>query len=222
VTPICCLLLLAAPLEGEFKLRYLRPQGDGWATESLVEGRDLRTGWTYTSKTDRPGHTLTLTFRRVGRRLLEADIKLVQGKETTTARVVREGDAFKLTRQGKTETIKAPADPVVTSAPDWSDILGLVGRYDRNKGLKQEFAGLWFHPTQPHRLLAFTVEKTGTVKVQHQGKPLDLEAFRVTIRSGGYKVWALPTGEVARILPDGDKATPVVLEGYTETTKGLR
>jgi hypothetical protein len=224
VTPICYLLLLAAPPEERpLNLRYLRPAGDKWVTESEVRYRPGSDLSLYSSETTRPdGETLLLRIKRVGGRTAEAIIQHDKGGDRKTAQVTWDGDTVKLSRGGKTENLKVPPDPVITSAPDWSDILALVRRYDRKKGDKQEFPGLWFHPTQPHRILAFSVEGTGSVRAQHEGKPLDLQAFKITIRSGGYKVWALPTGEVVKILPDGPKATPVVLEGYTETTKGLR
>src|SRR5262245_58956594 len=141
-------------------LRYLRPQGDQYVLESEVSVKQTENGALYTSRTERPGETLTLTVRRDAKgRALNADIIVKRKDAETSAKVEIKNKEAKLEAGGKTQTIEIGDNPVITSAPDWSDILALVERYDRAKGGKQESAGLWFHPTQPHRLLTFTVEK---------------------------------------------------------------
>jgi hypothetical protein len=128
----------------------------------------------------------------------------------------------RLKRDGTTDLLQAPANPVVTTAPDWSDIFELVRRYDAGKGGKQEFPGLWFHPTRPLRQLTFSVERVGDDRVKIKDGGQKLGRYRVTLRSGGYLVWARADGRVCKILPGGGRAVPVVLEGYEEATSRLK
>jgi hypothetical protein len=217
-----CFLTTAEEKKPE-RLRYLKPSGGKWALESEVTHEETDGGSRYVSRTERGTESMTLTVTRDREyRPQTVELEHVKGKDRKTARIEWKDGKAALTRDGTTEVVKVPDRAVFTTAPDWSDILELVPRYDAEKGGKQEHAGFWFHPSQPHRNLAFTVEKTGTDKVRHKGSPLELGRFAVTIRSGTYKVWALPNNRVVKLLPPGDKAAPVVLEGYEETTRGLK
>src|SRR5262249_17537544 len=146
------------------------------------------------------------------------------GKETQTVVVAFEGNEATLTRQGKTERLKATPDVVVTTAPDWSDVLEVVHRYDQGKGGKQTFAGLWIHPVQEVRQLSFTVEqeKEDATTIESEGRKVALKRFRVTLRSGAYLVWADRAGRVYRLMPPGRPTAAVVLEGYEKATSGLQ
>src|SRR5207237_3916758 len=132
-------------------------------------------GSVYTSRTVRGKETMTLTVHR-GKDGKVRRAKAVQEKDgqRKTADLDLRVDEARLERDGVTDRFKPPADPVVTTAPDWSDIFELVRRYDASKGGKQEFPGVWIHPSKPHLLLTFSVEKLGTDRVKVGGKEQQL------------------------------------------------
>src|SRR5262249_18394293 len=124
-------------------------------------------------------------------------------------------------RGGTADLFKLPADPVVTSAPDWSDVFQLVHRYNASKGGKQQFNGLWLHPTHGMLTPTFAIERQDTETVKYRDAPLKLDRYRVWLRRGEYHVWADKNGLVVKLQPVGAKPTPVVLEGYEEATRDL-
>lgn len=217
-----CLLLVAAEPQAPPALRYLRPAKDKFVLESLVTTQVGRDGTTYVSLTDRGAEKMTLTLRHgLDKRLTSAEVlqETAAGKKTATLTV--KGNKAQLQRGDDTETIDLVADPVVTTAPDWSDIFQLVRRYDGTKRGRQEFAGLWIHPSKPTLKLTFTIEPVGNDAVTVNNQPLMLERYQVRLRSGAYLVWADSTRRVYKLMPPGAKASPVVLEGYEEATRGL-
>ena len=125
------------------------------------------------------------------------------------------------TSDGVHAKIMVAPTAVVTTAPDWTDIFLLARRYDRKKAGKQEFQGLWIHPSQPHRLLTFTIERQGADEIQPSGRKMILDRFQITLRSGGYIVWADSAGRVYKLMPPKKPAAAVVLEGFEESTRGL-
>jgi len=98
----------------------------------------------------------------------------------------------------------------------------MVDGYSRRKGGKQEFAGLWFHPTRRHLTPAYTIERVGEDRIKLDGVEQTLQRYKVRLRASTNTVWALSNYRVCKILPDGPKATPIVLEGYVEATKDLK
>src|SRR5262249_6113883 len=142
------------------------------------------------------------------------------GKKTAT--LMPQGNGKWVLKRGNlSEFFDLPADPVVTSAPDWSDIFQLVRRYDSAKGGKQEFNGLWFHPVNGMLPQAFTIERHDSETVKDRDMELKLARYRVRLRSGEYHVWADKTGRVLKLQPVGAKTMPVVLEGYEDVTREL-
>jgi hypothetical protein len=224
-------LLLAAPAwcaappvgSATVTLRYVRPSKGKFVLESLVKEVTTTEGVTYVSLTDRGSEKMTLTVRFDGkRRVIDAEAVRETDKGKQKASVVFKQNEAILTRQGKTERLKATPDVVVTTAPDWSDVFEVVRRYDQGKGGKQSFAGLWIHPVQAVRQLSFTVEAEKDVAIEIDGRKLPLTRFRVTLRSGAYLVWADRHGRVHRLMPPGKPAAAVVLEGYEKATADLR
>jgi hypothetical protein len=214
---------LAAGEENTPALRYLRPEGGRWVLESEVRQKKTQEELVFTSRTERRNETLTLTVTRdASGKLSQAEIVHKTGQTTTTARLQRQGEELRLTRGKETSVVKAPLDAVVTSAPDWSDIFQLVARYDSKKAGRQQFAAIWFHPSRPTLTPQFSVERVGEDAIKLSGKEEKLIRYRVTLRSGGYRVWARPDGLVCKILAGGDRAQPIVLEGYEEATAGLK
>ena len=217
------LLVPGLAAEKPATLRYLRPEGGRYVLESEVSTTATTEGSTYVSKTVRGKETMTLTVRR-GKdgKVLWAEAVQVKDGQRRKATLDLRVEPAQLKRGGVTDLLKVAANPVVTTAPDWSDVFELVRRYDGARGGKQEFAGFWMHPSQPHLTPTFSVEKLGKDTVKVDGKEQQLVRYRVKLRSGAYLVWAREGGPVCKILPGGAKAVPVVLEGYEEATRGLK
>jgi hypothetical protein len=214
----------APPIKGSSTtLRYVRPSKEKFVLESRVTEFRTREGLTYSSLTDRGSVKMTLTIRLDDRQQVrDAEAVLETSKGKQSASVVFKQKEAVLTRQGKSEILKVTPDVVVTTAPDWSDIFWVIRRYDRDKGGKQEFAGLWIHPVQATRQLTFTVEPEKDVTIEVDGKKLSLKRYRVTLRSGAYLVWADRTGRVVRLMPPGKPGAAVILAGYEKATADLR
>lgn len=112
---------------------------------------------------------------------------------------------------------------IVTSAPDWSDTFLLARGYDRKKGGKQEFPGLWIHPSQPTQVLRFSIEKVGSDTIVHEGKKIELDRCEIRIRgNSGYAAWIDATGRLIRLLPLTAKEGGMVLEGFEQSAARLK
>jgi hypothetical protein len=217
------LLLGQGEAEKPKPVRYLKPDGDRFVLESEVTDTATSAGSTYVSRTVRGRETMTLTIHRAKNgTVLGAEMVHQKGEVRKTASVDLRTEPAKLKRSGVTDLVKVPANPVVTTAPDWSDVFELVRRYDAKKGGKQEFPGLWFHPSQPTLMPTFTVERSGVDGVKVKNEAQELTRYRVGLRNASYRVWARAEGRVCKILPEGERAVPVVLEGYEEATRGLK
>jgi len=218
------LMSLSTVLLPPMEYRYLRPEGGKFVLESKVTMIENKAGPHYTSKTFRGKLTLTLMIQcERGGAPQFAEITTEVDGAKATAQLQRRGEVFRLTRNGVSEDIKAPSGAILTSAPDWSDVIEMVRRYDLSKKGKQEFAGVWFHPRQPTLTPKFAIELKGTDRVKVKEKEIVLNRFEIRLRASTNRVWALPDGGAAvKILPVGDKATPIVLEGYEEATRELK
>jgi hypothetical protein len=206
------------------ELHYLRLSGDQWVLECTVSRKSDRKGSVYVSVTDRGAEKMTLTVRRdTTGRLLAAEVQqqTAQGKKKASL-TVREKWLLLKREGGITEQFMLAPNPVVTTAPDWSDIFELLRRYDRNRAGKQEFPGFWIHPVQPPRVLTFTVEKLGGDEIVVKDNKVSLGRYRVGLRSGGYLVWADAAGLVYKLMPENRPAGTVVLEGFEEATRALK
>ncbi|MCI0461940.1 MAG: hypothetical protein L0Z62_33730 [Gemmataceae bacterium] len=203
--------------------RYFRQAGEKLALESVVTVRRDGKATVLVSVTDRGAEKMTLSVRLDGEgRLLSAEAiqETKAGKKVAT--LTPRGKSALLKREGGlTEELPLAERPVVTTAPDWTDIFEVVRRYDRERGGKQEFPGLWIHPTQPARVLTFTAERLGEDPVTLKGRKLALGRYRVTLRSGAYLVWA-EGGRVHKLMPEGRPAGAVFCEGSDEATRGLK
>ncbi|HYT90428.1 MAG TPA: hypothetical protein VEL76_17110 [Gemmataceae bacterium] len=206
------------------ELRYLRLAGDEWVPESTLSRKRDKGESVYVSVTDRGTEKMTLTLRHDGKgQLLAAEARQQIGKSKKTASLTMQGKWAILKREGGiTEQFMLPTNPVVTTAPDWSDILEVLRRYDRGRGGKQEFPGFWIHPVQPPRVLTFTVEKLGEDSLVAKERKVSLGRYRVVLRSGGYLVWADAVGLVYKLMPVDRPAGAVVLEGFEEASGALK
>jgi hypothetical protein len=209
--------------EATTTLRYVRAGKDRPVLESLVSEKTTKEGRTYTSVTDRVSEKMTLTLRFDTKGRLthaEAVQETAKGKQAATV-VFGEKEAV-LKRGRAEERLKVTPAVVVTTAPDWSDIFQVVRRYDRKKGGKQTFAGLWIHPVQDTRHLDFTVEPIQEDAVVIDGKKVMLQRYRVQLRSGAYLVWADASGRVVRLTPPGKPGAHVTLEGHEKAMAELK
>jgi hypothetical protein len=221
-------LLAQAQDEKSTALKYMRPEGDKFVLESEISVTPRKRGWTYTSTTHRTTEDgelkMTLTIELDAANTIQsAEAVLTTPKETKKATLTLFKDHARLKRGGTTEVFnRVPADPIVTTAPDWSDIIQLMKRYDAKKGGKQEFGGIWFHPVDQLLTPTFTIDRTGADKITVNEKEMNLLRHDIRLRSGAYRAWADDEGRIVRIVPLGSGGSPVVLEGYEEATQGLK
>jgi hypothetical protein len=216
--------LLAAEPEKSSTLRYLKPVGDKYVLEGEVTTTPSDTGSTFVSRTLRGAAVVTLTVRSTKDGQVVNAEAVVENEQTRKTAVLTFFDkgVVSLKRAGITDYLKASPTVVVTTAPDWTDGIQLVRRYDAQKGGKQEFAGMWFHPVEACQTLTLTIERVGKDKIMVNDNVLPLERYQVQLRSGSYLVWADADGKVCKILPQQKGAAPLVLEGVEEATKDLK
>lgn len=221
-------LLATAQDDKPIPLRYLRPAGDKYVVESEITVTPGEHGSTYTSTTSRTSDdgdvkmTLTLNLD-ANNAIRSAETTLVTPKGKKTATLTLFKDHARLKAGGTTELLnRVPEAPIVTTAPDWSDIIQLVTRYNAKKGGKQEFGGIWFHPVEQPLTPTFTIERVGEDKITLKEKDVKLRRHDIHLRSGNYRAWSDDEGRIVRIVPHGADSVPVVLEGYEEATRELK
>jgi hypothetical protein len=232
MTPLLPLALacLLAPAQDEKPepLRYLRQAGTKFVLESEITVTTVEHGTLYqsttTRKTDLGDEKMTLTLRLdENNRITSAESvhETPKGKKTATL-TLRDKHAL-LKRAGTTDLLnKIAASPIVTTAPDWSDVIQLVTRYDAKKGGVQEFGGVWFHPTAQPATPTFTIERLGTDKIKIKDADVTLNRHQLKLRSGDYLTWADEENRVVKILPRAAGSSPIVLEGFEEATRELK
>jgi hypothetical protein len=213
-------------LAGTF--RYLRRTGSATATttECTFTMPSEKKGWSIKSVTERGKGRLLLNARFDSNdRLLAADVAWIMGDQEKTASVSVKNAKAHILRQGKeAQVFGVPPGVIVTSAPDWTDTFLLCRRYDRRKGGKQEFAGLWIHPEKAALRLTFTIERSGGDTIEHQGKKMKLDRFLIRLRNNSmYAAWADEKGRMIKLHPLPLRAEDhLVLEGYEKSAAKLR
>jgi len=203
--------------------RYVRVLAKGTAPECEFTLRSGRDGWSIESVTNpaRPAMTVTSRFDSADR-LLEARAATGDGREV---RVKAGYGMARIERLGReTQDVDAPKGVIVTSAPDWTDTFLISRRYDRTKGGRQEFPGLWIHPVQAIQRLTFTAEAQGTETLEHDGERLELVRLSIRLRGNSpYLAWADSRGRMIKLvsLPFGEGAIQLVLEGFEPCADAL-
>lgn len=208
-------------------LRYLRPNADRFALESEIGiERTAAGGTVIQSVTGRGNSQLTLTSRFTPEGSLEsATVKVGNGSESKTAQAVVSENRVKITRRAADTTeLDCPTAVIVTSAPDWTDTVLLVRRYDRKRGGTQEFAGLWVHPVQQPLRLTFKITQTGEDTIERAGKaPALLQRYLIEIRGGSrYTGWGDERGHLVRLMPATGSQAGIVLEGWEQSAMFLK
>jgi hypothetical protein len=210
------------------QFKYMRSEGDKFVVESEITLTPGKRGFTYTSVTnrgtDKDGVKMTLTIQfDADSNIQSAETVLATPKSTKKATLTFYKDHARLKRSGTTDILnRVPESPIVTTAPDWSDIIQLTKRYDAKKGGKQEFGGIWFHPEEDFSTPTFTIERVGKDKIALGDKEVELHRHDIQLRRGGYRAWSDDDGRIVRIFPRGSGGSPVVLEGYEVATKELK
>jgi hypothetical protein len=205
--------------------RYLRRAGARLVLESEVTEERRAGEWKYQSITHRPAEEmkLVLSFDR-DQHLQAAQLEHTTrgGKKSAAARFA--GKAVVVTRDGaEMKKLIFDKEPVLaTTAPDWTDIFLLVRKYSLNAGGKQEYAGLWFHPSQPARQMTFTINRVGGDTITIKGQKQELHRYLITLRSGAYLAWADGNGMAVKLMPPNRPQGAVVLEGFEEATRELK
>lgn len=214
---------IVADVDSEQTLRYLRRAKDKHVLESLVTTSTKGKIKTYTSVTDRGSEKLTLTVRFDDSKLTGAEVVQEQDAKKNTASLTCGDASAKLQRGENAEELRdVGSDTIVTSAPDWSDIFLLVQRYNAARAGKQEYPGLWIHPVKATLRLRFSVERLGKDTLRSKDKALELDRYRIRLRSGDYLVWADSSHRVIKLVPAGAPMAEVVLEGFEESAQILR
>ena len=204
--------------------RYLRPSGTDWVFESEIRLTHSEGRLELKSVTGREKSRLTLaaTFDRDSR-LLEATVTTERENEKQSARAAVSDGKARVTRHGGEESeLDCPAGVIVTSAPDWTDAFLMVRRYDRTRGGKQEFAGLWIHPTQPPLRPTFSIDCIGDNTVQHDGQDVRLDRFLVVLRGGTrYIAWGNNSGRMVRLVPQNSPQQGIALDSWEHAAGDL-
>lgn len=204
--------------------RFLRPSGAEWVFESEIQLRQTKNGMVVKSVTGRDKSKLELVARfDRATRLLEAEVTTQRGDEKQSASVaVTEGKARVTRHDGNVKELDCPGGVIVTSAPDWTDAFVMLRRYDRTRGDKQEFPGLWIHPVQEPLRPTFSLTRLGADTVEREGMPQSLDRFRVVLRGGSrYIGWSDAHGKLIRLAPENAPRQGIVLEGWEKTAGTL-
>lgn len=217
----------APPPDQPETLRYVRRAGEQFVMECRFAIARRDGGWTITSTTERGATRMVIEASYdAADRLRAAKAVLTTGETSRTATVqVRDGKATVRAKGREPATFDVPKGTMVTSAPDWTDILLLCRRYDRQRQGKQDFPALWIHPTQPAQRLTFSIEHQGTDAIQHDGKKVELVRYLVRIRNNStYAAWADAEGRLIRLLPLPlkDAGGGMTLAGWEKAAAGLR
>jgi len=167
-------------------VRYLRVTPKETVTECTFTVLHCGQGWSVRSETGHGKGRLSLIARYDERdRVTSAAVTVATGagEKTCTVEII-DGKA-RVHRDGQeVRELAVPPGVIVTSAPDWTDTFLLCRRYDRARGGKQAFAGLWIHPEKEPLRLTFTIERTGMDIVEHAGKKQPLDRLEIRLRNG--------------------------------------
>jgi hypothetical protein len=205
------------------KLRYLRPAGEGWTNECLFTLGKKDGGWSIVSVTERDPLRLTLeTLYGPENTLLTSKVTVRDKDKETAASVSVEQGVVRIQQRGRPrQEFAAPRGVIVTSAPDWTDVLLLCSLYDHTQAGQQTFPALWIHPEMPHQLLKLTIERQGYEMIQQGAKEIKLARFAIQLRGKSrYVGWATMDGTMVRLipLPAGKQRSGLIADGFQESS----
>ena len=210
------------------KLRYLRPAGLQFICECEFTLTRAENGSTIESLTQRGPTKLIVSSQHDEKDLLKAaQVTLVANEQKKTAAVSVAAGKVRVLRDAQAaQEFDVPKGVIVTSAPDWTDAFLLCRRYDRRKGGKQVFAGLWIHPVEAGQRLTLAIERHGAASIAHAGKKMQLDSFTLWLRgNSSYAAWADANGTLIKLAPLPFKKNAVnwlVLDGYEKSAAELQ
>jgi hypothetical protein len=209
-------------------VRYLRVAGQGFATECTFTTTRSAEGTSIESVTERVKTKMTVRSVYDAKNLLRTAVATltIDGKAKSATVVVTDGKA-KVKRDAlPDQEFDVPQGVIVTSAPDWTDTFLLCQRFDRVKGGKQSFPGLWVHPQQQCQRVDFQIERIGEDAIETADKKQKIDRFSIWLRGKSeYMAWANADGIMIKLAPLPVPANPtnwLVLEGYEKSTLSLR
>jgi hypothetical protein len=222
----CGLLAPAADPDKTVTYRYARADGGkpAFTAEVTLSPADGG-GSTLVSRTDDGRESMTLTVHRdKDGKVTSAEATSKRGGDTRTAELTFLDKTARVKRGGLSDFLEGPADAVVATFPDWSDVLQVVRRYDAKKGGKQEFAALWLHPHDAAAATTCAADRVGADKATYKDKETALDRYRLKTHAGECRAWARPEdGVVVKIAPvEGQTGPVVVLEGWEDATHDLK
>jgi WD40 repeat protein/mono/diheme cytochrome c family protein len=206
---------------------YLRPTKDGFARECEFYQNSSKAGSDIKSITFRGATKLQVqaSYAPDGA-LTTADVTLDDGKKPRQVVVEVAGSKASVRRDGQpTQEFTVPKGVIVTSAPDWTDTFVLCRKFDRKGPAKQEFPGLWVHPTQPAQLLTFSIERLGADTLEHLGKKQEVDCCLIRIRGNSpYVAWMDQHQKMLKLVPlpyrEG-AMNELVHKGYEKSARTL-
>jgi hypothetical protein len=208
---------LAADLPTSENLRYLRAGDPDEPLESEIKIQHGNDGLAITSVTHRGASRLTLVVRFDSTSRL-ATARVMVGTEPDSQTAIAEhadGKARVTRHDGRVNVLDCPPGVIVTSAPDWTDAVLLVRRYDLERCGEQEFAGLWIHPRQEPLPVTFKVTHTGEDNVQVDDQRVHLDRLLIVLRGGSrYIAWRDDVGRMVRLVPERSPHQGLVLDGW--------
>jgi hypothetical protein len=209
------------------RARYVRPAGKDFAVESEIVLWKTKSGSVIDSQTGRGKTQLSVVAEYdEGNHLTRAEVTLIHDGDKKAVTVSAGDGKARVQRPGdKPQQFDVPAGVIVTSAPDWTDAFLLCRRYDRKKGGKQSFPGLWIHPEQATQQPTFEIERTGDDAIDPKGKNIKLDRYTIRLRGkSAYCAWADRDGKMIKLLPLPFKEGAnnwIALEGFDKHTAGL-
>jgi len=200
----------------EERARYLRVTPKETVTECTFTLSHSDRGWSVHSITEHGQGRLSLIARYDARdQLTTAAVSISTADVKKACKVeVIDGKARVCRGDQEVKEFTVPPGVIVTSAPDWTDTFLLCRRYDRTRGGKQAFAGLWIHPEKEPLRLTFSIERKGMDIVEHAGKKRPLDRLEIRLRNGDrYHAWADAKGRMIKLQPlQADAAYTLVLD----------
>jgi hypothetical protein len=200
------------------RLQYLRASADGFVPESTIQFRNERDSKRLVvSRTDRGAERLDIVARfEPDGRMVDAVVTTQRGFDRQSASAIKQRDTVRVTRaDGSVLQLDCPDSVIITSAPDWTDAVLLVKRYDHQQGGRQEYSGLWIHPVQEPLSLRLTIERVGNDVVQQKGTEVRLDRYLIVLRGGSrYVAWGDAQAQLVRLMSEGRPASGIVLAGW--------
>jgi len=206
-------------------IRFLRASGSEFVQESEIHFRQTLQNFVVTSITQRGEQTLTVHSQFDSNdRLVRASVTLRRGERAQSATVSVTDHTARVLRNGQeTNELKCPGGVIVTSAPDWTDSVMAVRRYDPKGNTTQTFPGLWIHPTHGPLELTIKLTRLGQDSVMLDNSSRILDRLLLVLRGGSqYIVWRNQQGQLVRLLSAMKDHGGIVLAGWERATRDLK